>query len=520
MPQSAAGYSRGRSILPSVCLAVVLVGLCALGRVVAREWAGIGLHVDEAQYVVWSFEPSFGYFSKPPLIAWTIATARYACGESDLCVRLPAVVALSLAAGFVYLIGQHLYGPRVALWALALFLFAPLTAFLSWFATTDSLLMLAWSAALYGFVRAIQCPDREGQTGWWLVTGVASGLGLLAKYTMGWFALCALVYLATSRRYRHLLAQRNLWMGVASAAALLTPNLLWNARHGYPTLAHTAEISHLDRISPSLLRALDFSVEQFAVFGPAVLGIFILALPGLRGSLGNPLRSESRTPDSTESRRLLIGFSLPVLLFVLAQAWLARAHANWAAPALVATTLLTAAWLVERSAYRLLAVTLGINVLLSLGLIALRPGLAAAGAPAWLDPFTRVAGWDRLGHAVSAALDGTPPGTRLVADERGLLSQLIVHAGPRARDALIWNPSGRRLNHYHLSRDISREPCGRFLFVSESDRSAELREAFEHVRAIGPLQLPPAERIPQRRVLAWEVHTPTARPAPAHPPCR
>jgi len=33
----------------------------------------LGLHGDEAQYWAWSQNLDWGYFSKPPLIAWVIA---------------------------------------------------------------------------------------------------------------------------------------------------------------------------------------------------------------------------------------------------------------------------------------------------------------------------------------------------------------------------------------------------------------------------------------------------------------
>src|SRR5580704_2907237 len=61
---------------------------------VARlAWLALGkadLFPDEAQYWVWSLHPAFGYYSKPPLVAWLIALTTGVLGDSELAVRLAA----------------------------------------------------------------------------------------------------------------------------------------------------------------------------------------------------------------------------------------------------------------------------------------------------------------------------------------------------------------------------------------------------------------------------------------------
>ena len=53
---------------------VLVVGLAALLglRLVALTLNGTNLFFDEAQYWTWSQDLDFGYYSKPPLIAWII----------------------------------------------------------------------------------------------------------------------------------------------------------------------------------------------------------------------------------------------------------------------------------------------------------------------------------------------------------------------------------------------------------------------------------------------------------------
>ena len=60
----------------------ILVVLTAI-RLVALKYSVVDLFFDEAQYWAWSRELAFGYFSKPPLLAWTIALGERICGSAD-----------------------------------------------------------------------------------------------------------------------------------------------------------------------------------------------------------------------------------------------------------------------------------------------------------------------------------------------------------------------------------------------------------------------------------------------------
>jgi 4-amino-4-deoxy-L-arabinose transferase-like glycosyltransferase len=70
-------------------LAVALAALL-LVRLVALRYNATDLFFDEAQYWNWSQEPAFGYYSKPPLIAWLIGASTALCGASEFCIRLPS----------------------------------------------------------------------------------------------------------------------------------------------------------------------------------------------------------------------------------------------------------------------------------------------------------------------------------------------------------------------------------------------------------------------------------------------
>src|SRR5258708_4167560 len=71
-------------------VAALIVVTLTLFRLVGLRLSGVDLFIDESQYWSWSRELAFGYFSKPPLLAWLIAAAEHLCGSSEACIRAPA----------------------------------------------------------------------------------------------------------------------------------------------------------------------------------------------------------------------------------------------------------------------------------------------------------------------------------------------------------------------------------------------------------------------------------------------
>jgi hypothetical protein len=92
---------------------------------VAVYAARTDLVLDEAQYWTWSRELAFGYFSKPPMIAWVVRGASDLCSDSEACLRSPSPVLYTLAAFMIYLTGRALYSPRVGFWLATAPAFAP-----------------------------------------------------------------------------------------------------------------------------------------------------------------------------------------------------------------------------------------------------------------------------------------------------------------------------------------------------------------------------------------------------------
>jgi 4-amino-4-deoxy-L-arabinose transferase-like glycosyltransferase len=458
---------------PRGTLALVLAALVAW-RLLAAADARLNLSIDEAQYFLWSLEPAWGYFSKPPMIAWTIAATTYVCGDSEACIRLPATLLFAASAWIVAALTERLYDARIGLWAGIAFAMLFLTSFYSWVMTTDAILLFFWSLALFLFLRAL-ASDRWRD---WLGLGICVGLGLLTKYSMGLFLGCALLVLWIDHRPR--LASPKPWLAAFLACAFLIPNLAWNFTHDFSTLRHTAEISQLDRdlFHPGSLAA--FVAAQFGVMGP-------LLFAALLGS------SADRTAWRADARYRLIGlFALPVLALFILLSLLSRAHANWAAPAYVAATTLAVVWLLRHGRQRWLIAALALNLILAATLYhwhRIAPGIGIE-LRKGTDPFYPVRGWNTAGMELAQSLRAS--GCRAVlASDRGTLVELAYYGGralgekvPPLAYTERPDPQPFRTHRRHCPEIVD---CA--ILVGNFDET-DLRREFTEVEPLGELAAP------------------------------
>ncbi|MGE0764870.1 MAG: ArnT family glycosyltransferase [Hyphomicrobiaceae bacterium] len=435
-------------------LAAALFGLLAV-RLVALALNNTDLFFDEAQYWTWSREPSFGYYSKPPLIAALIGAARAVCGDSTFCVRLAAPLLHTFTAGMVYFIGRRLYDGRVGLWAGVTFATLPGVTLSSGIISTDVPLLAAWALALLGLIGLEQ--ERDG----WapaLALGLGLGLGLNAKYAMAFFPASLAVWFLVTPSARGLLRDPRLWAGLALGVVLIAPNLAWNAAHKFATFAHTADNAKWGGQLLKIGKGFEFMASQAAVFGPILLGG--LALGFYRGW------REGFSPAD----RLLVCFIAPVLAVITAQAFISRAHANWAATAYVAGSILVPAILLRLGLDRWLKASLALHLAIMVVLVA---GTTLAGRvklPLGGDPFERTLGWKELGARTEAMLAEAratgSPYAAVIADERAVTAELLYYMRHDETPIKAWLSGPRPLDHYEMTRPFQAKTKGPVLLVS------------------------------------------------------
>src|SRR5712691_11518113 len=109
--QRSTGVATGAPGVEPAYGAWTLAAVAAItgARLVWLAVQSAGLYPDEAQYWFWAQHPAFGYYSKPPLVAWLIWLTTAAFGDSQFAIRLAAPLLHAGAAGIIYAIGARLY---------------------------------------------------------------------------------------------------------------------------------------------------------------------------------------------------------------------------------------------------------------------------------------------------------------------------------------------------------------------------------------------------------------------------
>lgn len=336
-----------RSDTRAFTLGLIGIALVTLWRVALLPLNRADLFVDDAQYWFWGQELAWGYYSKPPLIGWILRASTEIGGDGMFWIRLPMALIHAATAILVALIGRRLFGDRIG--GLAGFAFAtlPAVALASLLVSTDTPMLFCFALAMLAQLHLTQ----RRSIPWALTLGAAIGTGLLAKYAMIYFPISAALaaLLLPSAR----ISWRDAGLAALLAAALIAPNLWWNATNSFATLHHTADNADLDGFEIFPLGLLKFWAGQFAVSGPILFTAALLALRGLR-----------RDP----TLRYLALMALPVLGIVSVQALISPsgANANWAAAGHIAAVIAGVSLLASRRFW--LRAALGLNLAISLGL--------------------------------------------------------------------------------------------------------------------------------------------------------
>jgi 4-amino-4-deoxy-L-arabinose transferase-like glycosyltransferase len=336
--------------------------------------------------------------------------------------------------------------------------------------STDVPLLASWALALFAFAALLQKPEARWPA---LILGLALGLGLNAKYAMAWFVLLTAIYgVARPDDGWRLLRDWRAWAALAIGVVLIAPNIAWNAQHRFATFSHTAENANWHGIPFHPDKALEFLAGQLGVFGP----VLFVALAMWAWRLRRVARLE-------RADALLAAFSLPLIAIMLVQAFLSRAHANWAAVAYVAASVLVIANLVRAAEHRWLRASFAVNVAV-VPLLALSAALAGSLAlPLVGDPYARTLGWRALADATRAKLaqarTAGHPYAAVLTDDRAITAELLYYMQGEATPVVAWlTPGAAPHDHFELTRPYRPSVGEPVLLVATRSKAEEVVGAF------------------------------------------
>ena len=240
---------------------------------------GWDLHRDEYLYLALGRYVDWGYWSTAPVIGAISWLVQNVSDAGAIAVRLPSILASAATMTVAGWMAHRMGGRTVAisLSSLALLVSPAMLRSGSMFmpVSFDILFWTCTAACALGYV-------TSGHRGWIVALGPVVGLGLLTKYSIA-IAVVSLVLAVLLTRHRRVLVSRWTGAAVVLAAVIVLPNVLWQARHGYPVLTHLSELASSQLVH---VRVSGFLLDQVLMFFPALLvwvgGLSWLFRPGGR----------------------------------------------------------------------------------------------------------------------------------------------------------------------------------------------------------------------------------------------
>jgi len=440
-------------------LVFLIILALTLFRAAALAFSPLELGVDEAQYWLWSQTPDFGYFTKPPLIAWIIGASHSLFGHEIMAVRLPACWLQFATALVLWKTADWLYGPRAGRLAALIWISLPAVGLGSFLISTDTPLLLSVALALMAIAGSVHGTIPPGRS--MVYAGIALGVGVLAKYA-AFYAVLGLMLIWASGRHQAnpLINGRHLLLAIFTCLITASPNLLWNATHDFSTMRHLGDNANLARQTNDIGESLMFLIGQAAVAGPVA---FILMLGSLRAARHD------------RNAGWLAWMAFPVIGLMSLQAYLSEANANWAMAAYPALSVWLAGWLAGGSnkdktpspAWRIWLGrgAIGINFAITLGLLAVTIAGSMGPLTPASDPLRRLRGWEALANDLEPLLT-THQASRIIADRRATAALLHWHFYDRPITIMLHDRDGVPSNHFEANHSWQRNAGSPVLVLS------------------------------------------------------
>ena len=337
--QSAEGSHAAHQAAPLLSTAT-LVALIALAKFAVQfgTAGGYGIFQDELYFLACARHLAWGYVDHPPLIAGVTWLAVHVFGVSLWGLRfLPAVA----GGGLVWMtarVAREFGGGRGAqILAAVAVLPVPVYLMLGHWLTMNAFEPLLWTTTLWLALRMVSQDEPRH----WLAIGTVWGIGMENKYSM-LFPAAALVLALVLTPERRLLRSRWFPAGVAVAALLFLPNLVWLARNHFPFL----EFEHHSRLSGArIVRSpLGFVADQILIMNPLLAPLWMGGLTWLMLSV--------RARKYRFAGWTFLGIFLSLLVLQAKNYYVAPAYPVLLAAGAVALEEATAArWRWTRSAY-------------------------------------------------------------------------------------------------------------------------------------------------------------------------
>jgi len=234
------------------------------------------LPLDTIEMRYFGHEWQLGYYKHPPLPSWIAEGVARMTGGLLWVNYLVAQVCVATCFWAAWRLGREILSPHLAVLAACLLE-------CSWYYNISSTefnnnvgMYPFWALAILFLYWAL----RRGSNAYWLATGVALGLAVLAKYSAAVLAMTMLVFMFVHPQVRGRWRCRGPYLTILAAAIVVGPHAYWALASGLPAVDFAMERTRTaGPVWGHLWYPLSFAGSQLLSLVPMVL-VAALALGG------------------------------------------------------------------------------------------------------------------------------------------------------------------------------------------------------------------------------------------------
>ncbi len=312
-----------------------LMVLSVVVRIILAAWLELGN--DEVYYFQYALHPSWSYYDHPPMVGWLMRLfSLNLLLHGEWALRLTSLLSGTLNTWLIFVLGKEVHSARAGFLAALLYTSSFYTFIIAGtFILPDAPQSTFWLLGMLAFVRGLGSAEIQSDSRrWLLVAGLFTGLGMLSKYTAIFLWVGAGLYILFYRR--EWLKVKELYFSLLISLIVFLPVVVWNFQNDWVSFGFhggRVDVSQGGLHPEYFFREAGGQLFYNNPFNVLVSWISIIAL----------LRRRWFVP--IEKGRLLLFFSLPmVILFLVVSLW-RETLPHWSGPGYHAIILLAAAWL-------------------------------------------------------------------------------------------------------------------------------------------------------------------------------
>ena len=405
---------------------LIFIILCI--RIVGLYFSPLEVQGDEAQYWYWSTYFDWGYYSKPPLVAWIIGLFTSIFGNSIFILKLPSLLAHFLTSLVLFNLSKVFNrNTEESLWLSITYLLFFAVSLSSNIISTDPFLLLFWSSSLLFFKICLNKKTFKNI----ILTSIFVALGFYAKYAMIYFFLCSSILILFTDNKKELI--KSILIISFFVLILISPHLYWLYSTNWVTFIHTGDNFNWNASLYNFEQLINFIVSQFFISTPIILFIFI--------------KQFAKTKKFIQSYSFEIAFSLPILVLITAQSFISRANANWSSVAFIGVTMIAVNILYKN--YKkifLLNTALGLVVLILISVFIINPPN--------ISPFNKLMGMEDAAKEIQF-LDESLNSDYIVFDDRMNIAKFLYYLPSKNKKLKYLSYGDHPGNHFEMLMPIT-----------------------------------------------------------------